>query len=134
MTNILEGHRFEREFCEILGKHGWWVHNMVMSQAGQPADVIAIRGFDVALIDCKVLSSLGRGFPLSRIEDNQHTAMQMFEERTVGAGWFAIKTWSGQVFMVRYAQMVQCLREGMKTIPQTDLSKYGMLLERWLDS
>ena len=107
---------------------------MVMSQAGQPADVIAVKGSKMALIDCKVLSSMGRGFPLSRIEDNQHTAMQLFAERTMGTGWFAIKTWNGQVFMVRYAQMVKCLREGMKTIPQVKLSEYGVLLERWLGS
>ena len=27
-TNKKLGNTFETEFCEILGKHGYWVHNM----------------------------------------------------------------------------------------------------------
>lgn len=133
MSNASEGAKFERELSETLAKHGWWVHCMVRSSAGQPADLIAIRFGRMALIDCKVLSSMGRGFPLSRIEDNQHTAMQMFTERTMGFGWFAIKTWTGQVFMIRYAQMVACLKQGMKSIPQTEFGKYGVPLEKWME-
>lgn len=37
------GNNFETEFCEILSAHGFWVHNLAQNQAGQPADVIAVK-------------------------------------------------------------------------------------------
>lgn len=132
MSNISEGHRFELDFCQELAEHGWWVHNLATSASGQPADVIAIKFGRMALIDCKVLSTK-RGFPLSRIEDNQHMAMTRFTERTNGFGWFAIRDFRGTVWMIRYAQMKKCQDEGMKSIPQDDFPSYGLRLDTWLE-
>jgi Holliday junction resolvase len=77
-TNKKLGNDFEAEFCEILFENGFWAHNMAQNAAGQPADVIAVRNEKSYIIDCKVCSN-GR-FPLSRIEDNQHLSMKLWEE------------------------------------------------------
>ena len=37
------GNEFEREFCEMLSKDGFWAHFMGGSKNGQPADIIAVR-------------------------------------------------------------------------------------------
>lgn len=132
MTNIKSGHRFENWLCEELAKHGFWSHNLAMNASGQPADVIAIKSNFVALIDCKECRTT-RPFPFSRVEDNQHLAMEMFAERTIGLGWFAVKTFSGQVFMIRYAEIKMCMEHGMKSFPQAELGEHGMTLERWLE-
>lgn len=85
MTNKKLGNSFESVFCEILFQQGFWCHNLAQNQAGQPADVIAVRDGKSYLIDCKVCSR-GR-FPFSRIEDNQHTAMRAWQESGNGTGW-----------------------------------------------
>ena len=96
-TNKKIGNDFEREFCEMLYKEGFWVHNLAMNQAGQPADIIAVRNKIAYLIDCKDCSA--KGFDLRRIEDNQITAMMLWEECGNGQGWFAIKI-NGEIWMM----------------------------------
>lgn len=56
-TNRKIGNSFETEFCELLFQHGFWCHNMAQNAAGQPADVIAVKGKTAYLIDCKVCSN-----------------------------------------------------------------------------
>lgn len=72
-TNRKIGNSFETEFCELLFQHGFWCHNMAQNAAGQPADVIAVKGKTAYLIDCKVCSN--NRFHLSRVEENQHFAI-----------------------------------------------------------
>ena len=76
-SNKKLGNGFETEFCEILSAHGFWVHNMAQNQAGQPADVIAVKSGHAYLIDCKVCSS--KSFPLSRVEENQELSMELWK-------------------------------------------------------
>ena len=77
--NRTNGGRFEQELAEILFKHGFWAHVMQQNKAGQPADLIAVRGKFHTLIDGKVISD-NNGFPFSRIEENQRSAMKMFQK------------------------------------------------------
>lgn len=49
-TNRKIGNSFETEFCELLFQHGFWCHNMAQNAAGQPADVIAVKGKTAYLI------------------------------------------------------------------------------------
>ena len=70
------GNSFETEFCELLFQYGFWCHNMAQNAAGQPADIIAVKGKTAYLIDCKVCSN--NRFPLSRVEENQHFAMETY--------------------------------------------------------
>lgn len=57
MTNKKLGNDFEKELCEMLSEWGYWCHNMAQNAAGQPADVIAVKGKTAYLIDCKVCSN-----------------------------------------------------------------------------
>ena len=88
-SNKKLGNDFETALCEALSQRGYWAHNLAQNQAGQPADVIAVKNSHAYLIDCKVCSS--NGFPLSRVEENQDLAMQLWKYCGNGEGWFALK-------------------------------------------
>lgn len=89
MSNRAVGNAFEQEFSELLYAYGFWVHRLTQDSAGQPADVIAVRNKTAYLIDCKDCSA--KGFDLRRVEDNQITAMQLWDECGNGQGWFALR-------------------------------------------
>lgn len=127
-TNRKLGNTFEAELCESLFQNGFWAHNLAQNQAGQPADVLAARNGMAYLIDCKVCSR-GR-FPFSRIEDNQHTAMEAWENSGNGVGWFAIKC-GGHIFMIGYDTMKK-LSATQAGISYSEMCFYGTVLERWI--
>ena len=78
--NRSNGGRFEQEMSALLADHGFWVHVLQQNKAGQPADIIAIRGRFHTLIDCKVISD-DKGFSFDRVEENQKYAMRMFHRK-----------------------------------------------------
>lgn len=129
-TNKKLGNTFETEFCEILGKHGYWVHNMAQNAAGQPADVIAVRDRIAFLIDCKVCSK--NRFPFSRVEENQHFAMEFWSMCGNGEGWFALKV-EDEIFMIPHYSIVELLYR-QSSLNLTEIREYGVKLERWLES
>lgn len=129
-TNKKLGNTFETEFCEILGKHGYWVHNMAQNAAGQPADVIAVRDRIAFLIDCKVCSK--NRFSLSRVEENQHFAMEFWAMCGNGEGWFALKV-EDEIFMIPHYSIVE-LSYRQSSLNLTEIKEYGVKLERWLES
>ena len=96
-SNRAVGNAFEQELCKLLFEQGFWSHNLKQDNAGQPADVIAVRNKVAYLIDCKDCSS--KGFDLRRVEDNQITAMELWNECGNGQGWFAFRV-EGAVFML----------------------------------
>lgn len=122
------GNNFESTFCEILFQQGFWCHNLAQNQAGQPADVIAVRNGKSYLIDCKVCSR-GR-FPFSRIEDNQHCAMSAWQESGNGKGWFALLC-SGHIFMLDYETLAR-LAKTQSSISYSEMCFYGYALEAWV--
>lgn len=128
MTNKKIGNDFESVFCEILFQQGFWCHNLAQNQAGQPADVIAVRNGKSYLIDCKVCSR-GR-FPFSRIEDNQHCAMTTWEDSGNGVGWFALLC-SDHIFMVDYKTLIQ-LDKTQSSISYSEMCFHGNALESWV--
>ena len=130
MSNRKLGNAFEAELCEILAAHGFWAHNMAQNSAGQPADVIAAKQNSSTLIDCKVCS--GRGFALSRIEDNQHLAMEMWEDRVGTCCWFALKLRAGSVFLFAHVALMQYVRNGIKQINEQFIRDYGCTLDEWM--
>ena len=129
MTNKKTGNDFETEFCEILADNGFWAHNMAQNQAGQPADVIAVRHRAAYLIDCKVCSSKA-GFALSRIEDNQELAMRLWEEKGNGTGWFAIQI-NGNIYIVALSSLLSA-RKHYAALSEPVLSDMSCTLEQWL--
>lgn len=113
MNNKQAGNEFEREFCKILSKDGFWSHFMGGNRNGQPADIIAVRNKKAYLIDAKDCQN--DRFVLSRIEDNQHMAMRVWEICGNNQGLFALKTSEG-VYMLAYG-MVQVLEiAGVKSL------------------
>lgn len=128
-SNKKLGNDFETEFCEILAQHGFWVHNLAQNQAGQPADVIAVRNGHAYLIDCKVCSS--KSFPLSRVEENQELAMTMWKNCGNGEGWFALKL-GEEVFMIPHL-FIQITSEKKSRMNIQDIHDFGVRLERWVD-
>ena len=120
-TNRKIGNSFETEFCELLFQHGFWCHNMAQNAAGQPADVIAVKGKTAYLIDCKVCSN--NRFPLSRVEENQHFAMETWKACGNGEGWFALKV-EDEIIMIPHFSMVALSYE-KSALNLTDIREYG---------
>jgi len=122
------GNSFEIELCEILAAHGFWAHNMAQNSAGQPADVIAVKNRIAYLIDCKVCS--GKGFALSRIEDNQDLSMSLWNQCGNGEGWFAVKLES-QIYMIPHFT-VKALRNAQSAMSPKDVFDCGKPLDKWI--
>lgn len=132
MSNAKEGAAYEREFCEMLAKRGFWAHQVAKNAAGQqPADVIAVLGDYHVLIDCKVVGS--RGFPFSRIEDNQRTAMEQFASIGGECGWFALKV-EDITWMLAMETVIELEEAGKKSLSIEDILLSGNCLSftRWL--
>lgn len=134
MSNIKDGNAFEREFCILLAENGFWVHRLNQNVAGQqPADVIAIKGNLHTLIDCKVCST-AYGFRFSRVEDNQRSAMELFERKTGRPCWFALKLPDGQIRMLRYRWVPIQEERGHKGIKPGDIPWITTSFQNWLEA
>lgn len=129
ISNKKLGNDFESEFCQMLSEEGFWVHNMAQNAAGQPADVIAVKGKKALLIDCKVCTR--KGFVLSRIEENQDLSMELWRECGNGEGWFAIKTNEEVIFMLSHLS-TKALRINKTIASIDDLAEYGCEYRKWV--
>lgn len=130
MTNKKLGNGFEQELCEKLFEYGFWVHCLTQNKAGQPADIIAVRNKQAYLIDAKVVNSV-RGFALSRVEDNQALAMDLWNMQGNGQGWFAFKLQTDEIYMLPHF----CVRAYMvkqSTLSVREIKTLGKTLEKWV--
>ena len=126
MNNKRAGTRLERAFCQQLAKDGFWVY--FTNGNKQPADIIAVRDLNAYLIDVK--NCKNDRFVFSRIEDNQRSSMQKFDECGNNKGLFALNTSKG-IFMLRY-DIVQYLEaKKKKSINIEDIKMYCILYEVW---
>lgn len=105
-SNRKMGNDFEKEFCELMSEEGYWVHLMTQDNAGQPADVIAVKNGIPILVDCKNCEN--EVFDLRRIEGNQITAMQLWRECGNWHCWFAVK-WKGEIRIVTLTDILEWL-------------------------
>ena len=128
MNNKTMGNSFETELGEILYDNGFWVHLLNQNKSGQPADVIAVRNYKAYLIDAKVCSD--DTFPLSRVEENQDLAMELWKETGNGLGWFALKTNSGIYMLSHYC--IKAYREMQSSLSGDEIFKLGLPIERWV--
>lgn len=129
-SNRATGNAFENEFCELLYAYGFWVHRLTQDSAGQPADVIAVRNKTAHLIDCKDCSS--KGFDLRRVEENQITAMQLWNECGNGQGWFAIKVPTGDIYMLPLF-VVMAYKSIQSSLSYAEIHELGKSLEKWVN-
>ena len=131
--NRTQGNRFEQEFANILSEHGFWVHVMQQNKAGQPADIIAVKGKYHTLIDCKVISD-DKGFPFERIEENQKYAMRMFHRKCCESCYFALRIPDGSIWMISPEKMDTMKNRGRKRLSDRDIHNEAWPLDRWLDA
>ena len=127
-SNRAVGNAFEKELCELLFNYGFWSHNLKQDNAGQPADVIAVRNKIAYLIDCKDCSA--KGFDLRRVEDNQVNAMQLWEECGNGQGWFALKA-EEEVYMIPYI-CVMAYKNLKSSISFAEIREIAKPLREWV--
>lgn len=125
------GGRFEQELAQKLSDAGFWVHVLQQNKAGQPADIIASKGSYTTLIDAKVVSG-NNGFPLYRVEDNQRSAMTLFEKRTGQSCWFAIKLPNEEIYMVRSKQLFNMIDFGCKSLSEKKIREDFSPYDKWL--
>ena len=129
LNNKQLGNKFENELGEILSGYGFWVHLLNMNKSGQPADIIAVRNKVAYLIDAKVVSTK-QGFALSRVEDNQDLAMDIWNEKGNGQGWFALKV-KDKIFMIPHicikAYMIQ-----QSILSIAEITTIGKPIEKWV--
>ena len=130
MTNKKLGNSFEQELCEKLSEYGFWCHNMAMNKSGQPADIIAVKNRRAYLIDAKVVSS-PRGFSLSRVEENQDLAMDLWNQCGNGQGWFAFKFPTDEIYMIPHFT-IKALMTAQSTISCSEIFQIGKSLEKWV--
>ena len=129
MNNKTLGNSFEQELCEKLSEYGYWVHNLAMNKAGQPADILAVKNKIAYLIDAKVCSS--KGFALSRVEENQELAMTLWNERGNGQGWFALKVPTDEIYMLPHICIVAYKRM-QSTLSFNEIHELGKPLGEWV--
>ena len=129
MNNKTLGNSFEQELCEKLSEYGFWATNLAMTKAGQPADIVAVRNKTAYLIDAKVCSS--RGFALSRVEENQELAMNLWNERGNGQGWFALKVPTGDIYMIPHL-LIQAQKRIQSSLSFSEIHELGKHLEKWV--
>lgn len=130
MSNKSTGTRFEKEFAAILAKHWFWVHLFQDNRNGQPCDVIAAKDGTAYLFDCKDCQE--DIFLLSRIEENQYNAMQLFDMTGNGKGMFAIRFPEEEIYLIEYDKMKKMQAAGFKRINRSVGRTQGYRLEDWL--
>lgn len=122
------GNDFEQELCERLSAYGFWVHLLNANKAGQPADIIAVKNKIAYLIDAKVCSN--DIFPLSRVEENQDLAMDLWKECGNGQGWFALQLES-QVYMLSH-YVIKAYMSRQSSLSAKEILELGTPLEKWV--
>lgn len=130
MSNKSNGTAFEKEFAELLSKHGFWVHRLQDNQNGQPFDVIAARNGRTYVFDCKDCKY--EDFSLYRIEENQMCAMQLWGECGNTDGLFALHMPSG-LKILSYLRVRKLMEEGRKRIRYRSISEVTMTFEEWVN-
>lgn len=128
MSNRSVGTAFERELCKLLFDNGFWSHNLKQDNAGQPADIIAVRNKIAYLIDCKDCSA--KGFDLRRVEENQINAMQLWNECGNGQGWFALKV-EGEIYMLPLL-IIQAWQTNHSSMSFDEIRELAKPLEAWV--
>lgn len=128
-SNKAAGTRFEKRVAEILSEHGFWVHRLAQSKAGQPFDIIAVKNGKAFPIDCKDCTGL---FNVRRIEPNQRDAMLKWMDCGNGDSWFALQTAEKEIYMFSFSFLMSNLTT-FSTYVQSAIRARAIPLERWIE-
>lgn len=120
--------RFQREVCKRLSECGFWAYETINKQSGQPVDVIAVKSDIGYIIECKVTKS--DRFPLSRVEDNQITAIEKFTKCKNTESWFAFyfAKHPDNVLFVRADKIIALVESEAKSVTYDKLKDMSELL------
>lgn len=116
--NRTVGVRFEKQLCQKLAEKGWWCTDLTQNSAGQPADIIAVKNNVAILIDAKVCSN--GTFPLSRVEGNQETAMQLWFDRGNSYAFFALLL-NHKIYLFSYIRYNLIKRTNKKSLNEEEI-------------
>lgn len=131
MSNKSNGTAFEKEFAQLLSDHGFWVHRLQDNHNGQPFDVIAARNGDTLVFDCKDCRS--DTFYLRRIEENQRSAMELWNKCGNAEGIFAVKYPDGEIFLMPITELEQAEKNGIRHIDREHARYYGAKFRVWME-
>lgn len=127
--NRKTGTTFEHDLCHILANDGFWCHNLAQNRQGQPFDVIAARNSVCYAIDCKVCDK--DSFRLDRIEENQHSAMNLWRQTGNRNGWFALRMSCGEVYLLSL-ETIDVLKSFRKVLTLDEIKRFGIPVEKWV--
>ena len=127
MSNKRLGTRYEEKVAQVLYDNGYWVTLLTASRTGQPADIIAIRGNEIALLDAKLCTK--DRFELSRVEPNQIRSMSLLEKRSYAIAGFVLGMSEGDYF-ISWGTVKELLEKGVKSLKQEDCREF-ITLEEW---
>lgn len=100
----MTGLEFERECLTALSRANWWAYRCNPDRFGsQPFDIIAAFNGNIAVYDCKVVSTEAARFDFRRIEANQRTAFELFLKRNPLPYACGFLVWyKGQIYYIPY--------------------------------
>lgn len=133
-SNKQVGNEFENDFAKKLACAGFWAHVMQQNKAGQPSDIIAVKGRFHTLIDCKDISNPSKGFPFSRAEENQRLAMDAFTKKGGEPCFFALQFPDGTIRIFGYGRLKALESRGVKSITPKMMEYETWLFDDWLES
>lgn len=129
MNNKIEGTRYENKVAQILYDSGYWVTLLTASHSGQPADIIAIKGSEIALIDAKLCTK--DRFDFNRIEPNQIRSMGLLEKRSGHAVAAFVLGMSTGNYVVSWSTINYYMNMGFKSLNLKDCEQF-ITLEAWV--
>lgn len=130
MSNKSNGTAFEREFARMLAGHDFWVHCIRDNANGQPFDVIAARDGVTYVFDCK--DCIQERFPLSRVEENQKTAMGHWWGCGNTEPMFAIRLPGQNIRIFSYSLMMDMVENGVRELSGKRIEERTLPFERWV--
>lgn len=99
----MTGLQFEREVLQALSSLGYWAYRCNPDKQGsQPFDIIACKGDDVSVYDCKVISTDTQRFDFKRIETNQESSFAFFLSRANPKECGFLVWLKGKVYYIPY--------------------------------
>lgn len=131
MSNRELGNKLERRIADIMSAKGFWVHLLTQNQAGQPADIIAVKNNRAVLIDAK--ACMNGYFDTNRIESNQTASMHVWADCGNRDWWFALGMPDNEIYMIPGDVAQHWVID--HTSPAIHLYECGrfLTLERWCE-
>ena len=130
MSNKSNGTSFEREFAQMMYEHGFWAHLIQDNRNGQPFDLIAAKDGIALVFDCKDCET--DIFNLSRIEENQKAAMELWSECGNHEGLFVIRFRSGNIYILPYTLTQYLEHSKKKSFRENEAGKYAFQFKEWI--